>query len=124
MTDPTLYAPRRGFLRSLASLPLIGGSVAVLGDPVAAAEPITERLLNRYDAWLEIERAHLRVERFGDRRHGPRSQFELVWHDVEKGEIFDVDRGSLIGSGHRRGEPEPSTRAAVVLSAVGVDWRA
>lgn len=123
MTNPNHCAPRRGFLRSLATLPLIGGSVAVLGDPVASAAPITEQLLNRYDAWLEIERAHLRIELFGGRKHGLASRFELVWHDTEKGEIFDFDRVGLIGSGHRRGEPLPSTRAAVVLSAVGVDWR-
>ena len=123
MSREALPLARRGLLWRLASLPLVGGSVAVLGDPVASAVPVTDQLLNRYDAWLEIERAHLRIERFGDARQGSRSQFELVWHDVEKGEIFDFDRVSLIGSGHRRGEPPPSTRAAIILSAVGCDWR-
>ena len=31
---------RRDFLRSLAALPLIGGSVALIGQPVAAATPV------------------------------------------------------------------------------------
>ncbi len=37
---------RRGFLRGLATLPLIGGGVTLIGNPTrAAAEPVTEDLL-------------------------------------------------------------------------------
>jgi hypothetical protein len=32
---------RRDFLRSLAHLPLIGGGVTILGNPTAAAVPVT-----------------------------------------------------------------------------------
>ena len=35
--------PRRSFLAGLASLPLIGGSVTLLGQPTAAATPVTGR---------------------------------------------------------------------------------
>ena len=35
---------RRGFLRGLAALPLIGGSVAILGKPTQAAVPVTGRM--------------------------------------------------------------------------------
>ena len=124
MTIETHCAARRGFLGSLARLPLIGGSIAVLGAPTASAEPVTDRLLARYDAWLEIERAHLRIERFGYERvlDQAESRFALVWHNRETGQIFDHRRDGLLGSGHRCGEPAPSTRATVVLAAAGVDW--
>ena len=38
-------ADRRTCLRGLASLPLIGGGVALIGNPTAAAVPITGPLL-------------------------------------------------------------------------------
>ena len=47
---------RRGFLRGLAHLPLIGGGVTLLGNPTAAAEPVTEELLDSYSEWLHYER--------------------------------------------------------------------
>lgn len=33
---------RRGFLRGLAGLPMIGGGVAIIGSPTAAAVPVNE----------------------------------------------------------------------------------
>lgn len=123
MTNLNQSAPLKGFLRRLASLSLFGGSVTILGAPKAAAEPITDQLHDRYDAWLEIERARLRIERFGREEPSTDSRYELVWHDRETGEIFDHRRDGLLGSGHRRGKPVPSTRAAIVLSAAGAYWR-
>jgi hypothetical protein len=63
---PAIPSPaRRGFLRSLAALPLIGGGVTLLGNPTRAAEPVTAELLDSYDAWLFYERRYLSFERFG-----------------------------------------------------------
>jgi hypothetical protein len=40
-----VMSDRRNFLRGLATLPLIGGSVAILGKPTAAAVTVTPDLL-------------------------------------------------------------------------------
>ncbi len=52
-------ASRRGFLRGLTTLPLIGGSVALIGAPSAVAAPVTPGMLATYSAWLDIERRAL-----------------------------------------------------------------
>lgn len=59
---------RRGFLRGLATLPLIGGSVTLIGSPSASAVPVTKALVDSYDAWLEYERRLLQWELCGNRR--------------------------------------------------------
>ena len=41
-------ASRRGFLRGLTTLPLIGGGVALIGAPSAVAEPVTRSMLETY----------------------------------------------------------------------------
>lgn len=100
-------ASRRGFLSGLATLPLIGGSVALIGSPSAVAEPISARLLTDYETWLACELHQL------SREVHPESPVHYMslytpawdWHD----ERVDLVR--------------PSTRAALVLSAVGCDWR-
>ena len=101
-----LILPRRGFLRGLATLPLIGGGVALTGNPTAAAEPVTSELLWEYETWLLCEASavgrevHPYQERGIVRCFGPACE----WH---------------------RADPGPaSSRAAVVLAAVGVDWKA
>ena len=48
---------RRVFLRGLATLPLIGGSVALVGSPTAAAVEFTPELATLYVAWLAREHA-------------------------------------------------------------------
>ena len=98
---------RRGFLRGLVSLPLIGGGVTLIGSPSAVAEPASLHLLSEYESWLGIE--HSRVARelrpgtdhAGWRLYGPA-------HDWHLRACRDVP---------------PSTRAALVLAAVGCDWR-
>ena len=52
MTAP---ASRRGFLRGLTTLPLIGGSVALIGKPSAVAVPVSDELRTRYLGWLARE---------------------------------------------------------------------
>lgn len=101
---------RRGFLRGLASLPLIGGGVALIGNPTAAAEPVTAALLDSYDAWLHFERRYLAWERFGSTTSG-------------RAVLLDNSGGRFHGSPDLTRYPQPCSRAAIVLSAVGCDWR-
>jgi hypothetical protein len=62
MHDPNT---RRGFLRGLASLPLIGGGVTLIGNPTRAAEPVTLDLLDAYNERLFMERRMLCIEQWG-----------------------------------------------------------
>ena len=112
---------RRAFLRGLASLPLIGGGVTLIGNPTAAAVPVTRDLLHSYDSWLFFERRMVCFElakhdwptarefeglRGGSSRHVPGDQWHFQWTGG-RGPAGWIDA------------PQPSTRAAVVLSAVG-----
>ena len=57
---------RRAFLRGLATLPLIGGSVALIGNPTAAAVPATPELLADYADFLGLERWRTLAALYGD----------------------------------------------------------
>jgi hypothetical protein len=124
-------ASRRGFLRDLATLPLIGGGVTLIGSPTAVAAPITESLLDSYDAWLEFERRILQWERYRNtemnyRLHQP---FVMQMYDREGKPKGPATAGDYIPAAnpgaqyHRGGEAPASARAALVLSAVGCNWR-
>ncbi len=111
---------RRGFLRQLAALPLIGGSVALIGQPTAIAEPASKALLFNYKSWLHFEHRMLSYELAGHDRQRCREmeRFFTVtpgddWHFQWDGQ----------GPAGWKDAPQPSTRAALVLSAVGCDWR-
>lgn len=106
MTGPS---DRRGFLRGLATLPLIGGGVTLIGNPTRAAEPVTQDLLQNYNAWLCMERQHLLYEMHPDK---PADYFNP-----------NTAGGMYFWRAIANGQPTPSTRAAVVLSAVGCDWK-
>ena len=108
MTGPS---DRRGFLRGLVSLPLIGGGVTLIGTPSAVAEPVTTRLLHEYETWLGYE--HIRVSR--ELRPGTNATGVALYGPAHD---WHYDRA---GREYRHGEP--STRAALVLAAVGCDWR-
>ena len=103
---------RRGFLRGLAALPLIGGSMQLIGNPTGVADTYSPKLLGCYLEWLRLERQQLGEE------------LGLV---AAYGEI-PLLRGA--GAAHRHCRDfvgtdlayGPSSRAAVVLSAVGCDW--
>ena len=116
-----MLTDRRSFLRGLASLPLIGGGVTLIGQPTAAAVPVTPDLMHSYKSWLHMEHRML--------------SWEMAGYDIERSKV--MERSFLHNSpgddfhwqwSHRgyqgqagwRGAPQPSTRAAVVLSAVGV----
>jgi hypothetical protein len=115
-------ASRRGFLSGLVSLPLIGGAVTLIGSPVAAAEPISRALIDSYDAWLFYERRRLKAEKIGPAMDwdtpGHEDAFKVAW------DFVPVANGGFRYSTSRNGiAAPPSTRAALVLSAVGCDWR-
>ena len=109
-------ADRRTFLRGLASLPLIGGGVTLIGNPTAAAVPVSNDLLASYDQWL-----------FYERRFLVREQYRHLGHDMVRAMERAVPVNTAADGFHfpREGSwrdvPDPSTRAAVVLAAVGVD---
>ena len=108
---------RRAFLRGLATLPLIGGSVAILGKPTAAAVPVTDDLLRAYDIWLDLERAHLAYQQYGPGRFDQGAPIEVVWRHKQTGRIWrasGVPRG-----GDMADHTDPASRAAVVLAAAG-----
>jgi hypothetical protein len=119
MTGP---ASRRGFLSSLATLPLIGGSMALIGSPSAVAAPISLALVERYTDWLAVEYGEAIIE-----RSMMRDPAKAAWHGRwrrewcrENGTLCDIHRADrfLVPP-----EYPPSARAALVLSAVGCDWR-
>ena len=101
---------RRNFLRGLVTLPLIGGGVKLIGQPTAAAVPVSDGLLRNYEAWLAWERYQLQTEMWGKDAATKCTTFLAVnlpgeqWHNPWKaGETC----------------PEASTRAALVLATVG-----
>lgn len=111
---------RRGFLRGLVSLPLIGGGLTLIGAPVRAATPVTPALMDRYVAWLAREHAEALIER--DEIRNPDDVHLAAWRrDWTSQPLFwfpdDPDAHSNVMAA------KPSTRAAVVLSAVGCEWR-
>ena len=113
---------RRGFLRGLASLPLIGGSVALLGSPTAAAVPVSEALMTRYVAWLAREHAEALIEYEGFRsanRPAPERRALQEWRsEWIRQPLFWFPDDTTADAAVRAALP--STRAAVVLSAAGV----
>jgi hypothetical protein len=119
---------RRGFLRSLAALPLIGGSVSLIGAPTAAAVPTTPDMIEAYKTWLAMESRFLTWEMAGDPIFIERYRHDLEV-DSDRRQLADRIGRSLafVGdSGNYHFDvpgAAPSTRAALVLSAVGCDWR-
>ena len=102
---------RRAFLASLAALPMLGGGVKLIGQPTATAIPVSNGLLRNYEAWLAWERHQLHTELW-DRDTADRNVTFLAmnlpgeqWHNPWRDEAPPC--------------PPASTRAALVLSAVG-----
>jgi hypothetical protein len=124
---------RRGILRQLVLLPMLGGGVALLGAPTAVAEPVTTGLLDAYHTFLRGELNLLEQER-------PRELYELYepcpkvamddpiylsWAE----EVIAAHEERMRECNARRlrtmampvFRAQASSRAALVLSAVGVD---
>ena len=97
-------ASRRGFLRGLTTLPLIGGGVALIGNPTAAGVPITGGTIATYLAWLHFE------QRFVSYAVGARGFVPMM----NPGACFH-DRGGDTRIDARRAVD----RAPVILAAVG-----
>ena len=119
---------RRSFLRGLASLPLIGGGVTLIGNPTAAAVPVTDALHARYTAWLAHE------HRAAMKEHARRSALAF-WTPCS--DAFDRSAEAYADRVAREANymlwfpdvPDvaeavsfapASSRAAVILSAAGV----
>jgi len=116
---------RRGFLRALSALPLIGGGVALIGSPTASAAPVTVAPMRRYVEWLSRELMTATAEL--DQLRAPWRHFGPEAH-----EHWDLrDAASFAGrvtvpyllpdspASDAVAAAPPSTRAAVVLSAAG-----
>lgn len=116
--EACMSADRRGFLRQLASLPLVGGGVALIGQPSAVAEPVTEDLLYAYESWLSYEHDRICEEHYGHSlaRDAVRQRWFI-------GPAYDWHRGPLGRPYHQWNSPTAGSRAALVLSTVGCDWR-
>lgn len=97
--------------------------------PNVAALPLSRDLLDSYDAFLHFERRKLRWERFGPEGYEHAfddPEIEVVFRDSRTGKCFDfVSIDNAGGQFHDYGPaaPKASDRAAVVLAAVGCDWR-
>lgn len=120
-----MIAPRRDFLRNLAALPLIGGGVTLIGQPTAAAEPITPNLLEAYKTWLDHESRFLAWEMAAN--PAVRARYLPLDGGTDRKTYFEAIRGTFVyvgdaGHYHHGKGAEPSTRAALVLSAVGCGW--
>ena len=114
MSAPVL--PRRGFLRGLTTLPLIGGSVAILGQPTVAAVPVTRDMAQLYETWLGWER--IKVCEF---LHGEEGLNEaLHMYRVNDAAWRWHRRGYKFGMDHDVPLREAAARAPVILSAAGV----
>ena len=114
MSSNSIVMPRRGFLRGLCALPLVGGGVSLIGAPTAADVPLDRQLLGSYLSWLHFEgnllAEELEIAGFG--YHG------TIPVDNPGGDFHHVEYDDWRTAQHA------SRRAAVVLSAVGCDWRA
>ena len=117
-----MSSDRRGFLRQLAALPLIGGSVTLIGGPTAVAEPVSDALIDRYIGWLSVELGEALVERTG--RLEPVYKNEaMVWRREWCRDNRKLNPRPERGLFLAPPSSPPSTRAAIVLSTVGCDWR-
>lgn len=116
---------RRTFLRGLVALPLIGGSIELIGAPRAVAEPLTVEMAEAYKTFLHYEYRFLIWDMAANpvhhmrRRLGPGATRSEIAHEIGG---YITHEG--VGNAHRVStHGSPMDRAALVMSAAGVDWR-
>ena len=98
-------ASRRGFLRGLTTLPLIGGSVTLIGSPTAAAVPVTGGVVATYLAWLHFEQRYV-AWGANCRDYVPLINPGAVFHQRNREHPNDAARAAI-------------QRAPIVLAAAG-----
>lgn len=103
---------RRSFLAGLAQLPLIGGSVALIGSPSGVAAPPSQADLFAYREWLDTEGRLLGRELFPEMG---RDAFRYVPQNTAARDFHWP-----VPCTDWRKVPQPSTRARLVLATVGV----
>lgn len=111
-------ADRRSFLRGLVSLPLIGGGVTLVGQPTAAAVPVSSMLVERYALFLadEAREAFIEAREMRHLAQGYPERAAVVRDHLEQ-TMWAPSNPWIHGLlEHQR----PSARAAVILSAAGV----
>ncbi|AWN47145.1 hypothetical protein DK419_13160 [Methylobacterium terrae] len=101
-------ASRRGFLRGLTALPLIGGGVTLIGSPTAAAVPLTGGMMASYVAWLHMEARAVR--------------YSMGWENDRGSFVPCINPGSDFHDFRdwKRTQAEAQWRAPVILSTAGV----
>lgn len=110
-------ASRRGFLSGLVTLPLVGGGVTLVGTPTAVADTPSRYLLASYSEWLRLERNVLHDEIFCTDEPAVRPCRAVT-------APLAVDRFFIPPyPASWRDLPKASTRAALVLAAVGCNWQ-
>lgn len=110
----TTNLSRRSTLKALAALPCITAPAIFAATEAPADVPITNEMLENYATFLWIERHNLLVERYG--LDGYRDRQKLLYTDNAAADFFN-------GQHPWKAEQPASSRAALVLNAVGIDWR-
>ena len=113
-------ADRRSFLRGLVTLPLIGGSVTLLGNPTAPAVPVTDALMQRYFDWLAIELGEVMMEREGHRALPGHADLAIDYRREWCRQNSTLNPDPTSERFRLLPMVPPSSRAAVILSAAGV----
>ena len=122
-----LPSPRRAFLRQLATLPLIGGAVTLIGTPTAAAVAPTPEIIETYKTWLDMEMRWLAWEVAADplfrERYRMRDDGSESRREIANNFKSLLCLRNAAANYHQGQDDRPSSRAAIVLSAVGCGWK-
>lgn len=113
-----------GILRRLTTLPLVGGSVALIGNPTAVDLEPTPVMLEAYSAWLNFELMHLNASIHPPTLDGGVSMAVAMRNDGAKFHLREMAASpscSTDAPWERLGLAARH-RAALVLSTVGCGW--
>ena len=118
----TTIPSRRGFLSSLAALPMLGGGIKLLGRPTGAAVPVSVGLLKKYRGFCirEMFATEIEITLIQSEYHYKNMGFSLTdcstWQNLPAWwpPQEDPELDAIVT------ERPASTRAAVVMAAIGV----